>query len=97
MDMKTRPSVVGGVNTPQVHDSGHKHVTGLAEYADDITEPAGTLHAYIGLSQVAHGEIVELDLSEVLASPGVVETSSAVASSVSDLTAVIGLRGAPRP
>ena len=65
-------SIQGGVRTPQPHDSGHKHVTGLAEYADDIAEPAGTLHAYLALSQTAHGEITEMDVSNVLASPGVV-------------------------
>ena len=32
------------------HESGHKHVTGTAVYIDDIPEPAGTLHAYLGLS-----------------------------------------------
>ena len=72
MDMKTLPSIAGGVRSPQVHESGHKHVTGLAEYADDITEPTGTLHAYLGLSQVAHGEIADMDLTEVAASAGVV-------------------------
>ena len=34
----------------QRHDSAHKHVTGAAEYTDDIAEPVGTLHAYLGLA-----------------------------------------------
>jgi len=62
----------GGVHTEERHDSAHKHVTGLAEYADDIAEPAGTLHAYLGLSTVAHGDIETVDLSAVRAAPGVV-------------------------
>ena len=43
-----------------------------AEYTDDIAEPAGTLHAYLGLSDRAHAEIVSMDLDAVRAAPGVV-------------------------
>ena len=68
MDVKIR----GGVHTPEKHDSAEKHVTGRAEYADDIAAPEGTLHAALGLSTVARGRIKNLDLSEVAAFPGVV-------------------------
>ena len=54
------------------HDSAHKHVTGEAEYIDDIVEPTGLLHAYLGLSDFAHGEITSIDFSDVLAIDGVV-------------------------
>ena len=54
------------------HDSAHKHVTGAATYADDITEPTGALHAYLGLSTVARGTISDLDLSGVIATSGVI-------------------------
>ena len=54
------------------HDSAAKHVTGLAAYADDIVEPTGMLHAYLGLSTAAHAGIAEIDLSAVCAAPGVV-------------------------
>ena len=54
------------------HDSAGKHVTGRATYADDIVEPAGTLHACLGLSAAAHAGIVEMDLSAVGSAPGVV-------------------------
>lgn len=54
------------------HDSAHKHVSGSATYIDDIAEPAGTLHAYLGLSEIANGKITKLDLSRVLASKGVI-------------------------
>jgi len=53
------------------HDSAHKHVTGTATYIDDMAAPRETLHAYIGLSEIAKGRITALDLSEVLAVSGV--------------------------
>ncbi|MBB4301870.1 xanthine dehydrogenase large subunit [Rhodobium orientis] len=68
MDLKIR----GSVHTPEKHDSAEKHVTGRADYADDIAAPEGTLHAALGLSGVARGRIKSLDLSEVEAFPGVV-------------------------
>jgi xanthine dehydrogenase large subunit len=57
--------------TPQTHDSAPLHVSGTAQYCDDIALPANTLHAAFGLSPVAHGRIRSLDVSAVLASPGV--------------------------
>ena len=50
--------IAGGVATDQRHDSAHKHVSGTAVYIDDMPEPAGTLHAYLGLVDRAHAEIV---------------------------------------
>ncbi|GGA44715.1 xanthine dehydrogenase molybdopterin binding subunit [Pelagibacterium lentulum] len=70
--LDTKPTIKGGVHVPQKHDSGHKHVSGRAEYIDDMIEPAGTLHAYLGLSQCAHGEIETIDLDAVRAATGVV-------------------------
>ncbi|MCX5494043.1 xanthine dehydrogenase molybdopterin binding subunit [Kaistia dalseonensis] len=67
-----RKAIIGGMSQPHRHDSGHKHVAGSADYIDDLIEPAGTLHAYLGLSTIAHGEIVTLDLDAVRAAPGVV-------------------------
>ena len=54
------------------HDSGPKHVTGTAEYIDDIIEPTGTMHAYLALSTRAHAEIVGMDLDAVRAAPGII-------------------------
>ncbi|SDP90488.1 xanthine dehydrogenase, molybdenum binding subunit apoprotein [Phyllobacterium sp. YR620] len=65
-------SIRGGVHEKLPHESGHKHVAGTAEYIDDMPEPAGTLHAYLGLSQRAHAEIVSIDLDAVAACEGVV-------------------------
>ena len=62
----------GAVHTGQRHDSAAKHVTGRADYTDDIAEPVGTLHAYLGLSTIAHARIVETDLDAVRSAPGVV-------------------------
>ena len=36
------------------HDSARKHVTGEARYIDDMPEPAGLLHVYVGLSGLRH-------------------------------------------
>ena len=62
---------------PLPHDSAPLHVTGAARYLDDIPLPAGALHLAFGLSTVAHGEIVAMDLSAVRAAPGVVAVLSA--------------------
>ena len=64
--------IAGGVHSSQRHDSAHKHVAGTAIYIDDITEPAGTLHAGLGLSDAAHAVLKSVDLSAVRAAPGVV-------------------------
>jgi xanthine dehydrogenase large subunit len=69
----TAKAIVGGVATDTRHDSAHKHVTGQAVYIDDMPEPAGLLHAYLGLSTVPHGAILSMDLSAVRAAPGVVD------------------------
>ena len=53
------------------HESAHWHVQGLAAYVDDLPLTVGTLHAAPLMSNVAHGRIVSLDLSAVLAAPGV--------------------------
>ncbi|MGB8812956.1 MAG: xanthine dehydrogenase molybdopterin binding subunit [Paracoccaceae bacterium] len=62
---------------PLPHDSGPLHVTGAARYIDDIPLPSGALHLAFGLSTVAHGEILAVDLAAVRAAPGVVAVFSA--------------------
>lgn len=69
--MKQDVFVKGAAHTPIIHDSAVKHVTGLTDYTDDLLEPVGTLHAYLGLSTVAHGRIVGMDLDAVRKAPGV--------------------------
>ncbi|MGB3148409.1 MAG: xanthine dehydrogenase molybdopterin binding subunit, partial [Paracoccaceae bacterium] len=65
------------VGTSQTHDSGLLHVTGRARYVDDQPVPSGTLHLAFGLSTVAHGRILSMDLSAVRAAPGVVAVLTA--------------------
>jgi xanthine dehydrogenase large subunit len=60
------------IGKPHPHDSAHLHVTGRAQYTDDIPLPANCLHAAFGTSSIAHGRIKTLDLGRVLATPGVI-------------------------
>ncbi|WP_375589145.1 xanthine dehydrogenase molybdopterin binding subunit [Hoeflea alexandrii] len=69
---RSRTEISGGAHTPRKHDSAHKHVTGSADYIDDMAEPTGTLHGYLGLTDRAHATITSLDLDAVRASEGVV-------------------------
>ena len=50
--MKDTTIISGGAHQNHIHDSAEKHVTGRAEYTDDIAQPEGTLHAYLGVSDV---------------------------------------------
>jgi xanthine dehydrogenase large subunit len=59
------------IGEPLRHESAHLHVSGRALYADDIALPPNTLHAAFGISTIAHGRIKSMDLSAVLAAPGV--------------------------
>jgi xanthine dehydrogenase large subunit len=82
MNRHTQPDlqavrIKGGVATDIRHDSAHKHVTGTAVYIDDLPEPAGLLHACLGLSTFASGRILSMDLSAVASAPGVVSVLTA--------------------
>ena len=59
------------------HESARLHVTGRAQYLDDIALPVGTLHAALGISPVAHGRLRGLDLEAVRQSEGVIEVITA--------------------
>jgi len=65
----TRHPVVGA-SAP--HESAHLHVAGTATYVDDLPELHGTLHAALGLSPVAHGRLLAIDLDLLRSQPGVV-------------------------
>ncbi|NQV85480.1 MAG: xanthine dehydrogenase molybdopterin binding subunit [Woeseiaceae bacterium] len=67
--LKRRPAI----GAPLPHDSARLHVTGRASYTDDLPEPRNLLHVAVGMSTVAHAELVTMDLSKVLAAPGVIE------------------------
>jgi xanthine dehydrogenase large subunit len=59
------------IGLPERHDSAHLHVSGRAQYADDIALPDNALHAAFGLSRIAHGRIRSIDLTAALAMLGV--------------------------
>ncbi|MEG2154798.1 MAG: xanthine dehydrogenase molybdopterin binding subunit [Burkholderiaceae bacterium] len=61
------------VGRARAHESAHLHVSGEAAYIDDLPELAGTLHAALGLSPIAHGRLIGVDLERLRAQPGVVE------------------------
>ncbi|MDE2415003.1 MAG: xanthine dehydrogenase molybdopterin binding subunit, partial [Comamonadaceae bacterium] len=65
------------VGISQAHESAALHVTGSATYTDDIPELAGTLHCALGLSPVAAGRLLGMDLAALRAMPGVVRVFTA--------------------
>ena len=65
------------VGTPAPHDSAALHVAGAAAYTDDLPEPRGMLHAALGVSACAHGQLLRLGLDRVRTAPGVVAVLTA--------------------
>ncbi len=59
------------INNSLEHDSAYLHVTGKAKYVADIPKSNDTLEIVFGLSEISHGEIKSIDLSEVEQSNGV--------------------------
>ena len=57
MEVRAPKANVGRLHESTPHDSAAKQVAGRADYVDDLTEPEGTLHAYLGLSTKPHAEI----------------------------------------
>ncbi len=71
----TAPDVVG---LPLIHDSARLHVTGTANYIDDVREPDGLVHVVPGFAREgACGKIKSMDLSAVRSAPGVVAVLTA--------------------
>ena len=66
---------VVGSSTP--HESAVLHVSGAAPFTDDLPEPAGMLHAALGLSPMAHGRLIGIDLARLREQPGVVAVLTA--------------------
>jgi xanthine dehydrogenase large subunit len=67
----------GEAGRSRPHESAHLHVAGAAPYTDDVPEVAGTLHAALGLSPVAHGVLEAIDIERLRALPGVVDVFTA--------------------
>jgi xanthine dehydrogenase large subunit len=83
----TFPAVINGpLHSDLRHDSAHKHVAGAADYIDDMPEPAGMLHAAIGMTDRAHARIKSMDLSAVRDAPGVVAVLTAADFPVNDVS-----------
>ncbi len=76
-DVVPAPAAYAQVGVSRPHESAHLHVAGAAPYTDDIPELAGTLHAALGLSPLAHGVIEAIDLDRIRALPDVVDVFSA--------------------
>jgi xanthine dehydrogenase large subunit len=77
-DLSTKTASLSAlIGEPIRHESAHLHVSGRALYADDIALPRQTLHAAFGISRIAHGRVKAIDLTGVLASPGVVAVAIA--------------------
>ncbi len=61
------------VRQPLPHDSAHLHVSGEAQYVDDLAQPHDLLHIAVGLSEHACARVVSADYREVLGASGVVD------------------------
>jgi xanthine dehydrogenase large subunit len=59
------------------HESAVLHVSGSANYTDDIPETQGTLHAALGLSAQAHALVRSMDLDAVRQAQGVIAVFTA--------------------
>jgi xanthine dehydrogenase large subunit len=55
------------------HESAALHVSGEAAYTDDLPEPRGMLHAALGVSPIAHGKLLSIDVARLREAPGVVD------------------------
>jgi xanthine dehydrogenase large subunit len=71
-DSGAAQALKSALHAPIGHDSGPRHVSGEALYIDDIPEPPGLTHLYVGQSSRAHARVTRLDLANVRAAPGVV-------------------------
>ncbi|MEM1147375.1 MAG: xanthine dehydrogenase molybdopterin binding subunit, partial [Pseudomonadota bacterium] len=73
-----RPAKISGdVHEARNHDSAHLHVSGQAQYVDDLPEPTDCTHIYVAMSERAHADITALDLEPVRRAPGVLSVLSA--------------------
>jgi xanthine dehydrogenase large subunit len=60
------------VGLPVADESTRLHVTGSADFVDDLPDADGTVHVALALSPVAHGRINSIDTESVRSLPGVV-------------------------
>ena len=67
-----KPPGSRAVGQALAHDSAMAHVTGAAEYVDDIPEPAGCLHVAPGFAGASCGQVQRIDTAAAEAVAGVV-------------------------
>ena len=60
------------INEKRPHESWSKHVSGYAQYTDDLFEPEGALYGAIGWAKKSHAIIKKIDLEKVIKSEGVI-------------------------
>ena len=65
------------VSKPLPHDAAKLHVTGRANYIDDIPVPSNCLHLAFGKAMIARGRLTSMDLSAVKSAYGVVAVITA--------------------
>jgi xanthine dehydrogenase large subunit len=65
------------VSKPLPHDAAKLHVTGRANYIDDVPVPANCLHLAFGTATIARGRITNMDLGAVTSAQGVVAVLTA--------------------
>ncbi len=70
MNRRLQDTAAVGFSAP--HESAQLHVAGGAAYTDDLPQVEGTLHAALGLSPLAHGRLLGIDVERLRAQPGVV-------------------------
>jgi xanthine dehydrogenase molybdopterin binding subunit/xanthine dehydrogenase small subunit len=58
-------------DSPQPHESAHKHVTGDAIYVDDVSQSQTVLEVWPVCSPHAHAKILRRDASEARTMPGI--------------------------
>jgi len=63
----------GAAGKSHKHESAERQVSGQARYIDDMPEAANIHHVAVGVSPVTTGIITSIDLSQVLASEGVID------------------------
>jgi xanthine dehydrogenase large subunit len=73
MDATAKQARKRAIGAALPHDSAHLHVSGRADYTDDLPEPRDLLHVAIGMSSKAHARVSAIDLADVLAAEGVVD------------------------
>lgn len=72
-----RAGLSSGTGKSMKHESADKHVSGEAIYIDDRQEFPNQLHLAPRLSDVAHAEILRIDIEPCFAVPGVVRVLTA--------------------